>query len=292
MIMDIAEIGTKTIPLVTHPKDQIFFGTPSKESVRYHVVLNADRDYAVTDEMKNNPSLLRAHREMLGEKLSCMGFKTVYVPNITRSSGVVIAPERHCDTIRYPFGIVLKHTSLISEGTNLSKDEAFMLRTAGCAVLVASGEGMCIVAHGGRDALIDRNLMIKGHASRVPMSVIDSMARFARKNLVNPADMVFRSFFEISAESFKHSFSHRRHGTYNRAVVKFVRSHYGNNSAPFLDGTHCLSLSEIIRTQAFLAGFKDVHVGDFPLPDEPFYSTRDKDEHRRSGRNLFTLLVT
>lgn len=192
-----------------------------------------------------------------------------FAPTVTAMSGIVADPRDLTSEISLGTISLFRNLQMPCDGTVLEPGDAFVMSNAGCPAAVATGRGLCIAAHVGRESAIDMDYLLgKTSKPRQFQSIVDSMAECARRRMIDPGDMIFRLFFQIDPFEFSHPWNFPGFERRNQVLIKHVFEHYGPASIPLhpVSGVHCLDMGQLIMRQAYRAGFRTVSVNDRILP--------------------------
>jgi hypothetical protein len=179
--------------------EYLYFRTPKGEPVQYEVAcipaIEGDVAYNWTTDLLSTAD--SAVRQGYGERLrqELPAFVTeAYAPSSDAMSGIILAPERFTNhvkahrqlTVRCPGFHGSTGKPLPCEGTDVKRNSALILSPGGCAFVVLSGvtpggEELCVMAHAGRESLLDKHEIMHGVHSRSHFSVIDALVGYARK---------------------------------------------------------------------------------------------------------------
>ena len=208
------------------------------------------------------------------------------VANITEMSGVknILAPRpsmfnaKICDSKdlieRLEIGRGIKlFRGCDADGVPLKKGEAFWLSSADCPTIIVTDikSGKTIAAHGGRNSLMDSVKITTGKKSRKNESVIDSI--MSRMKGVNKSDIRAFIVSGVRPENFKHRYSDKNRGVYNKLMVEYVIDKWGRRCVVGEPKDGRISLVEIIKSQFVGYGVKRSQIKSTPIHT---YEDRDK----------------
>lgn len=263
------------------------------EGVQYTVTCETqhDLDWSLAQLKGTDPRAVREYKLRLGKRLKGLGARKVYGPTAAAMSGTIVSPQKLNTPIYLGNGVVLwRNTDLACDGVYVAKGEGVIITAAGCGFLVATHpNGTVFMAHVGRFSTVDPNVIVGKPATRADRSIVNSVARRARKAGLDPKDMTLRLFFQIDPADFKHPLDHEKHEIRlkNRAMRNFVDRQYGEGVMPVIDGVLCFDLGCIVERQAHLEGFGTITTRGHVLPrNSDFRSTRDPDASKRDLRHL------
>jgi hypothetical protein len=236
--------------------------------------------------MQNQHDLQEHYQLAMGIHVALrgMGAKRAYAPSVAAASARIIASSELKNRIRLSSIDLYRNKDIPADGTFLNRNEAFVMSAAGCPMIIASAGDHLIVAHAGRDSLVDRRAVMGATPYREHLSVVHSIIEaFAEKGLA-PKTIKMCMQFAIPAEVFEHRFDHPRHGPFNRALKKFVDERWPGCTTE-KDGRMFLNLEFLFEEQAKQAGVRNVwainSLAVFPL----LAHTHDGRDPR--ARNLF-----
>lgn len=214
--------------------------------------------------------------------LCSIGAKTAYAPNVAVMSAIVVPAEKLKKQI-----LLEKHACLYrdkdvsADGVILPPGTAFVMSGAGCPLIIASAGEHAVVAHAGRDSLIDRGAVM-GKPTRNCGSIVDSIIdAFLNRNV--PADDInMCMLFAIPPESFGHPENDSRHGEFNRRLCVYAHNLWPGSMMK-KDGSIFIDLGALFVEQARQRGVRRawaVHsLDEYP----ELAHTRDgKDASRRN----------
>lgn len=218
----------------------------------------------------------------LRKTLRKMGTHYVYAPNVTTFSARIVDTRVPWRRLSVGDGRFLHVSDFCSaDGVLLSRGRSFIMSGSGCPIILASGENNVVVAHAGRDSLIDRGA-VGGKPTREHVSVVDAIVDAFAKRGTRPPQIEMLMLFSIPAAAFGHPLDHPIHGKHNRLLADFLRRwpdshHIVDKTAMYLD------LEGLFLAQAEQAGVSKAHVAH-PIGQHPELAhTRDgKDPSRRN----------
>jgi hypothetical protein len=251
----------------------------------------------------NNPDYRKKLQDILpAEK------RTYFAPTADMFSGVILPQKSFTDihTIDRLRSVMrpgyLKSDSnqrIPCDGTVIGKRDGFIMTAGGCPLIVLTGTSIdgadiCIVAHAGRESLIDRQAVLKNRPSRVYFSVVNAMAAYARnKCKARIETLVLRSFFALPSKRFIHDpcAANLKHRDYNRRLHKYLNEQGYSVALYSAGGKICFCLSELIRLQAEQEGILTVDTSQRGLPEygDHAYTQHPDEELRGDIRNLVVL---
>lgn len=229
------------------------------------------------------------HRELasgLCATLHSIGAKMAYAPNVAAMSATIVRVGKLGKQIPLGDGVVLhRDKDVPADGVFLPPGKAFMMSGAGCPLIIATAGEYAVVAHAGRDSLIDRGAVM-GRPTRNCGSVVDSIidALLGRNAPADDIDMCM--LFAIPAESFGHPENDPRYGEFNSRLGVYAHNNWPG-SVTKKDGSVFVDLGALFVEQARQRGVRRawaVHSLD-EYPD--LAHTRDGKDISR--RNLYVV---
>jgi hypothetical protein len=209
-----------------------------------------------------------------------------YAPNVAAFSAHIVNKNTPKKAIHVGNKVTIyRDKAVLADGVFVPKGHAFIMSAAGCPIIIATGGDRMIVAHAGRDSLIDRGAVM-GNPSRVRMSVVDSIVEAFRKRGVPARRVSMRMILSIPTRMFKHKFRDNGHGEFNQALCELVANKWP--SGVILHGkSGLIDLENIFLEQAAQLGISDVQASH-SLDEFPALAhTRDGKGHSR--RNLIII---
>ncbi len=213
-----------------------------------------------------------------------MGAKRAYAPNVTAASARIISSSELKNRIRLSTIDLYRNKDVPADGTFLNRNEAFVMSAAGCPMIIAGGGDYLVVAHAGRDSLVDRRAVMGATPVREHLSIVHAIIEaFAKKGLA-PGMISMCMQFAIPADVFEHRFDHPRHGAFNQALKKFVDKRWPGCTTE-KNGGMFLNLEFLFEEQAAQAGVRNAwamnSLAVFPL------LAHTHDGRNSRARNLF-----
>ncbi len=197
---------------------------------------------------------------------SILEIEEAYAPHVSaQSANIVEAQDVRLNRIvlRGPGKKFLwRNNHLRADGLILPPGKAFIMSASGCPVLIATGCGHMIVAHAGRESLIDRKFIETGIKSRPQVSVVGSIVQKFWEYNIHPTRLCFHVMYAIPPSEFVHHLDHPIYGEYNRKLITYLLCRcpsaiFGQNPTKF----H-LNLGALIIKQSYDYGVSDVVVTD------------------------------
>jgi len=217
----------------------------------------------------------------LEETFRHMGTHKVFAPNVVPASGRIVEQRELDKKIRLGTNITLYRNHLVpADGVFIGTGQTFAMSSAGCPIIIATNGELTVVAHAGRDSLIDRGAVM-GKPTRRNVSVVGSIVESFKERGVQPIDMSMCMLFAIPPGVFEHSFKDEECGEYNEALFEFIDGRWADGAFK-MNGSAFLDLENIFEAQARDAGVSSVSVKD-SLSDLPSLT------HTRDGKNLENL---
>ena len=177
-------------------------------------------------------------------------------------------------------GIVLhRDRSIPADGIFVRRGHAFVMSGKGCPVIIAASDEYLLVAHAGRDSLIDRGAVV-GENTRENVSVVESIVEAFQERGVPANEISMRMEFAIPAAVFEHRFD-GVDGDHNRRLCELIRDpKKGWPSAISKNGGNSffLDLEALFEEQTRQAGVTDA-LAENSLAEFPFLA------HTRNGQN-------
>ncbi|MHB1163501.1 MAG: hypothetical protein ACYCZZ_03210 [Minisyncoccota bacterium] len=211
-------------------------------------------------QMQNQEDVYQNHGLATGlyVALRRLGVRRAYAPQVAPASATIVDAAALQDRIRLRGNVSLyRGKDVPADGVFLKQNEAFVMSSAGCPVIIASVDDHMIVAHAGRDSLIDRGAVM-GTPTRKHVSVVDAIIDAFKQKSAAIHRMTMCMQFSISAEAFEHRFDHPQHGAYNRALAAFIDAKWpGSALRKTADGL-LLNLESVFIEQARQAGIRNV----------------------------------
>jgi len=184
-----------------------------------------------------------------------------------------------------------RNNFLGADGIVLPRGDAFMMCAGGCPVLIATGENHMIVAHAGRESLIDREFIKTGVRSRPQTGIVDSIVQKFQEYHVHPAQLRFHVMYAIPADEFLHHLNHKIYGEYNRKLLAYLRSKWPRAISSENSTEFCLDIGSLIIGQSYDALVSDVVVTDY-LDEYPDLTHTRKKGSSATLRNLIAIKHT
>lgn len=228
-------------------------------------------------------------RAALVKVLGELSARNVYAPHVGSASARIVSPTALSQIVHIRDGVNLRRNSRFpADGTLIRPGDAFAMCVAGCPVVIATGGGHMVVAHAGRDSLVDRGA-VTGTSTRTYVSVVHAILATFREEGVQPGRIAMRMLLAIPAEKFGHWFGHPQYGGFNRRLAEFVDFRWkgacsvrSNGSGPC---TAFLNLERLFIAQAIEAGVQEVETSH-PLSDHPCLAHTHDGHSNRGRRNL------
>lgn len=283
------------------------FTTPPEEDVQYTVTCFPAREDGTIRNWTFGDLDDSAFKERLRSKVP-QGITTVYAPSVVKMSGVVLPPERFTRIFPIDRGLVVRRPGFIKDsnddmvgcdGTQIARNTAGSMTAGGCAFIIVSGltetgEDLCLMAHAGRDSLIDMHVIKHEKSSRAHFSIVDAMVAYAARRGARTENLILRSFFALHWVAFEHRLDYPGREALHEKLVTFFNEHpYFSSALKMRYGrTPCICLSTLIQQQANTYPFKHVQTMDHVLPVDGSYAyTRHTDPEMRGERNELRNLV-
>ncbi len=222
--------------------------------------------------------------EALQETFQVMEASRVYAPHVIPASAIVADTALLKERIRLGEGVSLyRNRNAPVDGVFIQRGDAFAMSAAGCPVIIAVAGKKMVVAHAGRDSLIER-AAVMGAPTRKHLSVVDAIVDAFRKQGTRAVEISMRMYFSIPTRSFEHRFDHPQYGAYNRALAAFVDDRWENCMVRETSESMFLNLEAVFVEQARQAGVRDL-LATLSL-DECLGLAHTRDEKDPRRRNL------
>lgn len=201
--------------------------------------------------------------------LRSIGVRRAYAPNVGPASAAIVSATDLKECILLGGGVSLyRNHSIPADGVFLKPGDAFVMSAAGCPVIIATDGEHMLVAHAGRDSLIDRNAVMGLPMTREHLSIVDAIIAAFKEKGVPPQRIDMHMQLSIPAAAFEHRFDHPQYGAYNRALSAFVDAHWPHCTLNKTDKSMFLDLESVCVEQARQAGLRYVwatsSLGEFP----------------------------
>ena len=144
----------------------------------------------------------------LREAFRSVGAHRAFAPHVAPASARIVDSCVLTERIYLGGGVSIRRNNAVpADGIILERGRAFAMSGAGCPVIVASDGYNVIVAHAGRDSLVDRGA-VEGKPTREHLSVVNAIVGtfVDRGSIANGIEMCM--LFSIPSGMFKHSFDH------------------------------------------------------------------------------------
>ncbi len=238
-----------------------------------------------------NPGLTRVLMEFLERN----EVRRAFAPRLRFTRAVVEASDMDI-CIMLPNGIPLWRTSEPRDATNLPEPgDACIGSYAGCAALAMVCGSEMVAGHGGRESLIDRDVVSKTPGHEDQGSIVDAMARAV--SCGDPERLArasCRSFYNLARRGHRYAYDHPEHGDFNRALSAFLEEKHDAKMARILvedESGFELDQGLLIGAQADVYGFHRVSTSISPLRSNSVYATTyHNNECRRGQRNLVAIV--
>jgi hypothetical protein len=190
-----------------------------------------------------------------------MGLHRVFAPNIAPASARIIDTRLLKEAVNLGEDIVMyRNQDEAGDGVFLGRGTGIAMGIAGCPAVIATAGEQMIVAHAGRDSLIDRGAVL-GEPTRRHVSIVDAIIEAFLERGISPNDIVMCMLFAIPAKEFVHSFSHPEYGLYNYRLCEFIHKNQWSNGMDSQKNLLYLDLEMIFQEQARQNGVQNVFFG-------------------------------
>lgn len=234
-------------------------------------------------------NLSLALRAELGKR----SIKIAHAPSVASMSANIAESSALTTRIRLHSGdngiVVCRNSRLPIDGVSVEKQEGFIMSGAGCSIITAHGRHVAIVAHAGRDSLVERG-SVQGKSAREHLSVVHAMLDMFRKKGVPAEEVEMHMHFAIPQDVFSHPYDHPEHGPYNRALKAFLERRGWRECFFEKRESLYLDIERLFTLQALEAGVR-LFSTCAPLSMRPDLThTRDGKRHA-SGEPLRNLII-
>lgn len=196
-----------------------------------------------------------------GELLAHFDVSNAFAPSVGAMSGEVAATCALRTPVPLPPSVCLWRNAhrKLDGVTSIQPREAFAMSAGGCAAVVVTGCGTCIVAHAGLASLVDlRNYGGDGYA-RERFGIMDALADTVRNLGYHPKDFRIDVLFAMPKEHYRQPFDHEQFGVQNRRLWNEYLSRFDERVASLQssargDELH-INLAELAVAQAYDHGF-------------------------------------
>lgn len=214
--------------------------------------------------------------------LTRFGTENALAPRVAAANAKICRAEELVE--RIALGRAVLHRSPeAADGVFMQRKHSFVVSAGGCPLIIATTENATIIAHAGRDSLIDRGAVM-GTPARPHLSVVDAIVS-AYGETGKPAHEIHMTMtFAVPCEQFAHDEHHPTYGEFNRALIRLIENRWPGSVIRPRD-VPCIDLETLFTRQAEQAGVTslDVKYGLETLGGS-FAHTRDGKDPRR--RNL------
>ncbi len=172
----------------------------------------------------------------------------------------------------------------------LQKGQAAGILTRDCPTIVFyNGKtGEVVIAHAGRDSVLDRKGIAADGQTRQYESVVFSVLAFTGWN---PKDISILVCIGIGAEHFSHPFDYPLFESLNKKMIGWILQNYGSECVAGEPEEGKIDLFALIKNQCIKAGIPSGHIqhdGVDTYTDPRFWSTRNKTKN--NGLNLIVVI--
>jgi hypothetical protein len=174
---------------------------------------------------------------------------------------------------------ILRNQNAPGDGMFIQPRETLIMSGAGCPIIIATAGDKMVVAHAGRDSLIDRNKIMGERARENPSIVYTIVAAFIRQGFP-PNEIKMRMLFSIPKEVFGHRLDDPIYRKQNCALAAFIRI-WCEKGAILDRGTLFLDLEEIFLKQAEMLGVLNPTVSHSLKQFPAMAHTRDGEKNPR-----------
>ncbi len=261
-----------------------------------HIPATSQTDWSLKN-LYDQSSLDRnwALAQRLAEISHTLNLKTVYAPSVAHMSAHIITDvSKFGIAIRLNSRVTLYRDFLAADGVRLEQDEAFMMSSGGCPIVIASSGEHCIAAHTGLDSLADPARVQSTGSSRTHDSVIEAIADCFLGKGIALSEVSVAAGLAIPQEDFVLHLDQPEFADRTRALQAHITRRWGGSM--FTSGIQhhqrvlCVSMEKLIEEQARALGFGSVQI--FGTLDTYSAYTRHPDANMRTRRNLAIVLRT
>ena len=206
-------------------------------------------------DVPHNPMLVEA----VLQKLESLDVSEAFAPHVAAASAQVVCAGALTTEICLSHRVRIRRDQhLPADGVSLWRGQVFVMSAAGCPIITATGGNLMVVAHAGRDSLIDRGAVM-GKRSRRHMSIVDAVVEFFTTHGVRASDIAMVMQLAIPVFSFEHNPRDATYGDYNRFMIDLVDEKWAGGIIRE-DGSAFLCLEKVFLEQARQCGVRDVRV--------------------------------
>jgi hypothetical protein len=240
-----------------------------------------------SEDARNN-SLLASR---WGELLRRFGSDRTYAPSVGFMSGEIVRPDAFTTEISLPQGTRLyRNRGLPADGTILEPHEGFAMSTGGCAALVVTGRGKCLVAHAGYASLVKISAFGGEGYYRPHFSVMGALAKTVLDLGYNPFDFRVDVLFALSMDEFNHPVDHPVYKELNERVWKEYLEGFGPEVAEKRGNAVHIDIGKLAIAQAESVGFGKAIVRSGLMPSHA--TTYHADPRMHAQRNAVIVVRT
>lgn len=209
--------------------------------------------------------------------------RTVFTPNTSVHSGRLL-PAEAFSHIEQHGSVTLRSCRTPVEGpTFIGVDQGLRIHTAGCPMLVGSGNGYCKGAHAGVKSLIDFGRVATGRSSpnRDYEGIVHAFAHGLRQKGFPKKEAKLRIFFASVPDDFRYPLDHPLHGDFNKKLRKEILALCEGNEQVMREDTGALDVGLLATYLAYDNGFEDVEVSH-PISEAGGFATRASNPERNT----------
>jgi len=193
----------------------------------------------------------------LREALRDIGVHKAFAPHVVLASAQIADRNAFKQPIDLGEGRHLyRNQDVPADGVFIGKGHAFVMSSGGCPIIISTAGEQMIVAHAGRDSLVDRGA-VTGNPTRPHVSVVNAIVEAFLERGATLRDISMCMMFSISASLFTHSLIDLNHGTYNYALWEFIKGRWPSGVVRHKNNM-LLSLEMLFEEQAREAGVRNV----------------------------------
>ena len=181
-----------------------------------------------------------------------LSVRYAYAPHVAPSSARITDACEFEQRIQLS-GDIFLHVGKMepADGVILGKGHAFAMSGLGCPVIIGASrnpEAPIVVAHAGRDSLIDRGAVM-GEPTRLYPSVVGAVAKALFEMGAEPAEIRLHMLFSIPVQAFEHPIDHPVHGEFNKKLFEFVSTLWPGSAERHQKSVY-LDLEALFKAQA------------------------------------------
>lgn len=202
-----------------------------------------------------HPVALEVCRILHRRKISV---RNAYAPRTSANSALIIGREL-LKPIPIGDGKIILHrnSEVPADWVFLLPREAFVTASFGCPIIIAAGDGKMIVAHAGRDSLVDPRVLT-GDQRRKHKSIVSAIVEAFSEVGVLAEEISMRMTLSISPTKFEHRFDGEKR-EFNQALCAYIHARWPSGIIVSENGA-LVDLERIFIQQAEVLGVFDVQA--------------------------------